>query len=94
VVVGERDTVNAEPGERVNRPRRRTEVEHTAGHWFAARGDAALEVEHEEIGDANDLDEFRALRTNGGCSRSAKARRVHKLGRAAEMEDSQEDRVA
>jgi hypothetical protein len=59
VVVGERDTVNAEAGQRVNRPRRRTEVEHAAGHWFAARGDAALEVEHEEIGVANDLDELR-----------------------------------
>ena len=52
VVVGERDSVDAELGEPLGRDGRRAEEERLAGlgPTFAAVGDTALEIENEEVG--------------------------------------------
>ncbi len=59
VIVGQGDTVDAEVGQCLRRPRRRPEVEDLPRSRLTARGDAALQVEQAEVGLVNDVDEFR-----------------------------------
>jgi hypothetical protein len=59
VVVGQRDAVDAEVCERLRGPRRSAEVEDPPRRRLAARGDAVLEVEDEEVGLPNEVDELR-----------------------------------
>ena len=59
MVVCEGDAVDTEPGQRLRRPGRGAEVEHSPGGRLPSRRDAAFEVEHEEIGFADDLHQLR-----------------------------------
>ncbi len=68
VVVGERHAVDAEVDERPRRPRRCSEVKDRSRRRSAAGGDAAFEVEDDEVRTADDLDELRReqrIRTDG-----------------------------
>src|ERR671935_238578 len=59
VIVGKRHAVDAEVLEYLCRPRRRAEVEDTSRRRLAARGDAALEVEDEQVRLTQDLHHLR-----------------------------------
>jgi len=59
VIVGKRDAVDAEVRQGLHRPGRSPKVEDPSRRRFTARGDAALQVEHDEVGLANDVDELR-----------------------------------
>jgi hypothetical protein len=62
VVVGKRHAIDAEVRERLDGDGRRPEVEDASRERFAALGDAALQVEDEEVGLARDGDELRRHR--------------------------------
>ena len=59
VVVGQREAVDAEVCECLRGPGPSAEVEDPPRRRLAARGDAALEIEDEEVGLPNEVDELR-----------------------------------
>jgi hypothetical protein len=60
VIVGERDAVDAEKLQRLDRDRRSSEEERLAGRrpWVAPFGYAAFEVEHEQVALMSDVDDL------------------------------------